>query len=572
MAEKNCEKCGRSIPAENLFCPYCGSKQTSVKSCVKCHRQIKGEALYCPYCGRKQEQVRVCSKCGTVINKNAKFCSSCGSDENPESERSTKCVYKEDKLLRYYASKDTGNVGIGDLYDIQDYYYSGIAEESMENYKDAFENYKKAYEMHGYTGGLKYAGFLWNGTGCEADRKLALEVYTDIAEKQNVKAMVWLGIVYMNGMNVAQDKDLAMRWFAEAEKIDESELVIHPYSNGNMDPAVLYSMGLFNNGKTSEAGILLRKRLEVAFSMDACIKGLKSFVKGLLGGSQRFYDSDHDFARFLEDWINNKGADHAAGEVVRISEAVNVAKCYKEGSRYLNGDGVVQNPLKAIKWFIRGGQSGHALCQYYAGYIYACGLLGTPDYEKCKYWYTKAARNGIKEAAEYLNNYRDFFRDIDCSNIVEPPVTEAEIYRIDYYRDQILEAADKFGYAITEGHQEYCFSPKIPLQNLNNAVAQYAHGISPGNILFMYDASFDKNGKKGFVFTDKEVVSSNGVRVSFDNIAELVGSMDSDDVYFYVIAMPTKQIIYKAYDKSTMEKIINLMNEMVFQGKNLSKK
>ena len=563
MADKKCGKCGRKIPVNNLFCPYCGSKQNSVRICVKCKKQIKGEAQYCPFCGSKQEEIITCGKCGALMKKDDRYCFNCGSDERPELKRPTDIVYKENRLLKYNANNDTSKVGLGYFYDIEEYYYSGVTEEIGKNFKVAFENYKKAYEMHGYTGGMKYAKFLWNGIGCKPDRKLAIKVFTDLAEKKNVKAMVWLGIIYMNGMNIAQDKETAMKWFDAAVKIDQSELFVYPYLKWNMDPAILYGMGLFNSGKKSAAENIIKARIGSVYMTDIYLTNLGGLVRELLDGTQTFFDSDHDFAKFLEKEIVRKKTSLTDNGVPRENSVVDGGKCYREGSKYLNGEGVIQNPLKAIKWFIRGGQAGHAECQYYAGYVYACGLLGEPDYEKCKYWYLKAAGNGIKEAAKYLNDYKDFFQNVDSSNVQEPPVTEAEIMRIDRFRDRILNVAKEYGDVISKDHKEYYFAPKIPLKSLNNAVASYAHGISPGNILFLYDATFDNDGKKGFVFTDKMVISSSGARIDYNEISALGGKMDGG--YFNIIALPSKQIIYQAYDRSMMEAFIEVMNKDVFR-------
>ena len=97
---------------------------------------------------------------------------------------------------------------------------------------------------------------------------------------------------------------------------------------------------------------------------------------------------------------------------------------YDEGTKYLNGTGVTQNPEEALRWFIKGAIAGDALCQYNAGYIYSSDLLGAPNYEKCKYWFTKAASNGVAEAQSYLDANKDFFDTIDCSNVDPTSVDE----------------------------------------------------------------------------------------------------------------------------------------------------
>ena len=52
-ATKTCPKCGRPVPADALFCPYCGYKFPRSRKCPHCGREIPADALFCPYCGRK---------------------------------------------------------------------------------------------------------------------------------------------------------------------------------------------------------------------------------------------------------------------------------------------------------------------------------------------------------------------------------------------------------------------------------------------------------------------------------------------------------------------------------------
>ncbi len=51
---KTCPKCGRVVPMDAVFCPYCGFKLVSTKKCIKCGRDIPADAAFCPYCGAKQ--------------------------------------------------------------------------------------------------------------------------------------------------------------------------------------------------------------------------------------------------------------------------------------------------------------------------------------------------------------------------------------------------------------------------------------------------------------------------------------------------------------------------------------
>lgn len=51
---KVCMKCGKEIPAEFIFCPFCGADQTK-KICKKCGAALPDGAVYCGVCGAKIE-------------------------------------------------------------------------------------------------------------------------------------------------------------------------------------------------------------------------------------------------------------------------------------------------------------------------------------------------------------------------------------------------------------------------------------------------------------------------------------------------------------------------------------
>lgn len=51
---KVCMKCGKEIPAEFIFCPFCGADQTK-NICKKCGAALPDGAVYCGVCGAKVE-------------------------------------------------------------------------------------------------------------------------------------------------------------------------------------------------------------------------------------------------------------------------------------------------------------------------------------------------------------------------------------------------------------------------------------------------------------------------------------------------------------------------------------
>jgi membrane protease subunit (stomatin/prohibitin family) len=74
---KKCPSCGKMIPTDAQFCPYCGYKFTAnMKKCVKCGKDIPEDAQFCPYCGAPQKSV--CPNCGKEIPPDVAFCPYCG--------------------------------------------------------------------------------------------------------------------------------------------------------------------------------------------------------------------------------------------------------------------------------------------------------------------------------------------------------------------------------------------------------------------------------------------------------------------------------------------------------------
>ncbi|NPA74692.1 MAG: SPFH domain-containing protein [Euryarchaeota archaeon] len=80
-AMKKCPECGKMVPGDAQFCPYCGHKfvEKKMKKCVSCGRDIPEDAMFCPYCGAKQEPAKMhCPNCGKEIPPDVAFCPYCG--------------------------------------------------------------------------------------------------------------------------------------------------------------------------------------------------------------------------------------------------------------------------------------------------------------------------------------------------------------------------------------------------------------------------------------------------------------------------------------------------------------
>ncbi|RPJ12437.1 MAG: zinc ribbon domain-containing protein, partial [Desulfobacteraceae bacterium] len=74
-------ECGRSIPADSRFCPYCGHQQLVFNRCGKCGKNLSPNANFCPRFGHsaeEKEKPNICKKCGGINLSESIFCNMCG--------------------------------------------------------------------------------------------------------------------------------------------------------------------------------------------------------------------------------------------------------------------------------------------------------------------------------------------------------------------------------------------------------------------------------------------------------------------------------------------------------------
>ena len=99
------------------------------------------------------------------------------------------------------------------------------------------------------------------------------------------------------------------------------------------------------------------------------------------------------------------GQDEELRRLELAAEQGNADAQYSLGYMYVNGEGVTQNDMTAVKWFSLAAEQGHAEAQYSLGVMYLYGLGVTQDdYRTALKWYSLAAEQGHAEAQYSLGD------------------------------------------------------------------------------------------------------------------------------------------------------------------------
>jgi TPR repeat protein len=191
---------------------------------------------------------------------------------------------------------------------------------------------------HGDALSMSNLGVLYsNGLGVAQDYAKAREWYEKAADKGYASAMTKLGLLYANGEGVAQDYAKAHEWYEKAAGKGESH-------------AMAALGGLYAQGQ-----------------------GVKQ-----------------DYAKARE-WLEKAAEKHASDDIMIIL-----------GEFYGSGRGVAQDYAKAREWYEKAAAKDNASAMINLGVLYQNGQGVAQDYAKAREWYEKAADKGDATAKAYL--------------------------------------------------------------------------------------------------------------------------------------------------------------------------
>ena len=167
-----------------------------------------------------------------------------------------------------------------------------------------------------------------------------------------------------------------------------------------------------------------------------------------------------DYAKAVEYYTKAANMGHAGAQN-------NLGVCYK------NGEGVKQDYAKAVEWYQKAANQGHARAQNNLGLCYEKGQGVNQDYAKAVEYYTKAANQGYMYAQKNLGYCYQYGRG------VKQDYTKA----VEWYQ----KAANQ-GYAGAQCNLGYCYEKGQGVkQDYAKAVEYYTKAANQGDKYAQYN-------------------------------------------------------------------------------------
>lgn len=184
----------------------------------------------------------------------------------------------------------------------------------------------------------------------------------------NAEAMNGLAQIYIQGIGVPVNDNLAIEWFEKAAQ--------NGYAKAYYNLAILYREGVSIPKDLPKAVTYFEKAAKAGYVEAWGRWG--AMVKDGLGTTQ-----DYPLAMT----IFKQGADLGSAQCI-----------YGQGYLHYKGFGTTQDYDKALAFFQQAADKGSAIGIYMVGYCYRNGYGVTVDEEKAKFWFNKAAALGFKRA------------------------------------------------------------------------------------------------------------------------------------------------------------------------------
>ena len=284
-------------------------------------------------------------------------------------------------------------------------YEKGIAARERGDYSTALQALGDAAK-----GGLPEAIFefgqlFFAGKGVERSLQRSFDCAVSAAKLGYPRAMLFIATLYIKGLGFEPNGEKAAEWLQKAADLGDA--------SAQFNLALLYSKGDLIARDFDKALPLARAAAEQGHEKaQQLIDNLQESERDewMTQGVEAYKKGDFQNAAFL--FRQAAGAGSAAA-------AFNLGLCYE------NGEGVRKDYQKALRWYTKGAELGHARAQCSAGVLCENGGEGEfePRPEQAFDWYQKSAQQGNARAQLLLASaYR---RGFGCE---QNPVTAVHWY------------------------------------------------------------------------------------------------------------------------------------------------
>ena len=365
---------------------------------------------------------------------------------------------------------------LGDCY----YYGKGVDKDLVK----AVEWYTKAAELGNVDAQYSLGYCYYYGIGVKADITKAIEWDTKAAVQGNAYAQCNLGDYYKRGYGVEKDLTISMEWYAKAAEqgnaTAQSQLGDYYYYGIGIEEDISKAIDWYN--KAAEQG-----DANALDHLGCC------YADGV--------GIEKDFDKAMELFTQ-------ATETEGVFEGVfGIANCYLDavkgdadaqcdlGERYYDGDEYVRKNLtKAVKWYTKAAEQGHAVAQCYLGFCYADGVGIEKDLDKALRWFTQATETEHMTVNEIANCYLDAIKG---NTDAQFDLGNRYYYGYDYVRKNLTKAVEWYTKAAEQGHAKAQF----------NLGLCYEYGIGVEKDLIKAMEWYTKASKHGYEKAKERLLS-----------------------------------------------------------------
>jgi len=272
------------------------------------------------------------------------------------------------------------------------------------DYKEALGWFRSSAEQSNREAQRNLADMILKGLGTEQDPKEALEWFLRSAEAGDASAVVRVANIYRSGIGVDVNHREAFRWFKESAELGNAgsqlilaEMLMDGYGTEADSEAALkwylksaesgnsnarYKLGtMYRDGNGADRDL---KEAINCFNIAASQSNIEAQVA--LMDMLSFSDIDQSQITNFKEELNL-----AAEQLTSLAEKGSAVAQRNIAGRLLNGVGVNQDSVNALKWYTKAASAGDVLAMYQTGIMYRLGIGTDVDKPEAIKWFNMAA-------------------------------------------------------------------------------------------------------------------------------------------------------------------------------------